>query len=312
MSAPEQGFLSPSTPIAPEQRAGRSPTVFVPLDGSPGAARALPVARALADLEGASVHLVHATDRARPAREVVGQLGLSPEAAFGTVLDEVVGPSPEALLELAGQIPSARIVLWNEGGETGLSPALARVLAEAECPVVAVGARCGPGPWSVRRVLLPHDGSPLTSTALGLPLRLARLAGAALFVLHVADLFGPRGPGALPVPTYVDQPQHEWAEWSREFLARIEAFWDLAASARPQLMLTRGEPWEEVVRFASRRQIDLIGLGFRGSAEGERAATLKRVLSWAPCPVLVQRVDEAGFWSRCYPVPLSGPAGRVI
>ncbi len=310
MSVPDQ---SPAPSVAGEVTSGgRSPAILVPVEAGPGGSRALGVARALAELEGGSVHLVHAADRARPAREVVGRLGLSPEALYGTVLDEVAGPSPEALLRRAAEAPAARIVLCNEGGEAGLSPEVARVIAEAECPVIAVGRRCGESPWSLRRVLLPHDGSPLTSTALRLPLRLARIAEAAVFVLHVADLFGPRGPGALPIPTYVDQPQHEWDQWAREFLGRIEVFWDIAASSHPQLLLTRGEPGEEVVRFAVRRQIDLIGLGFRGNAEGERAATLRQVLAWAPCPVLIQRVDEAGFWSTCYPVPVAGPPSGAL
>lgn len=312
MRAPEQGTLSSSGPVAARRLAGRSPTVLVPLDGSAGAARALPVARAIAELEGASVHLVHVTDRARPAREVVGTLGVGAQDLFGTVLDEAVGPSPEALLRLAAQARLPRIVFGTQRGEVGPSPALWRLIAEADCPVVVVGGQCSTTSWSLNRVLLPHDGSPLTSTALGPPVRLAVLAGAALLVLHVATLFGPRGPGALPVPTYVDQPQHEWPEWSREFLGRIDVLWDLPAGLRPQLLVSRGEPGEEVVRFAGRRQIDLIGLGFHGSGEGERAATLKHIVAWAPCPVLVQRVDEAGFWSRCYPAPLAGPAGGLI
>jgi nucleotide-binding universal stress UspA family protein len=312
MSTPDESAVVASVGA---RRSGHGPTVFVPLDGSQSATRALPVARALAQLEGGSLHIVHATEHARPAREVIGRLGTSPEALFGTVLDEVQGPAAEAIVRLAAQTREARIVMCVRGKAAApgqeISPSTLQVLSEADCPVLVVRAERGPAPWTLRRLLLPHDGSPLTATAFGPALRLAGLASATLFVLHVATLTGVQAPGAMPVPCYVDQPQHEWPEWSREFLERIEAFWELPADLRPRLFVSRGEPGEEILRFAAGRQIDLIGLAWHGSLARERAATLKEVILAAPCPVLFQRVDEAGFWSRYYPVPLSGPANLM-
>lgn len=54
-------------------------TVLVPLDGSTHAMAALPVARVLAELEGASLRILHVGEPLLPPRDLLDTLGLMPE-----------------------------------------------------------------------------------------------------------------------------------------------------------------------------------------------------------------------------------------
>jgi nucleotide-binding universal stress UspA family protein len=163
------------------------------------------------------------------------------------------------------------------------------VLRTARCPVVLVGPQWASADFKLRQLLLPHDGSPETACALSPAVALAERAGAELLVLHVAGSpAAPPGEG-LPVPLYVDQPQHEWPEWTREFLERMEVYCDLPAHLRPRVFLAQGEAGEEILRFAARRGVDLIATAWHGSLLDRHAATAKALIARARCPVLFTR-----------------------
>jgi nucleotide-binding universal stress UspA family protein len=271
------------------------PRIVVPLDGSEAAMAALPVARTLAEIGGATVHLLYVSERQLPLREVSGLLGLSPQQLDGVVLEEVIGEPGDRILEFSC-LPETTVVMTTHsagpGAEHGLGPVTGQVLGSAGCPIVLVHPERGFGPWRLQRMLLPHDGSPVTAAGFRPAVRLAEKAEAAVFVLHVATLTGEPTPGSLPVPRYVDQPQHEWPEWTREFLERMDVFTEVSAGLPPRLLLSKGEPGEEILRFAAARSIDLIALSWHGTLEPRHAGTLKRVLDHAPCPIFFAKAPE--------------------
>ncbi len=272
-------------------------TIIVPLDGSVHALVALPVARTLAEQEGATLHLVHVEGRALPPRDLVSQLGLAPEQMYDSVLNQLIGSPALSIVQEAVEHQSMLIVMCARTGQTeaygGLGPVAADVLSMAPCPVVLVSPQRGMQSWTLHQILLPHDGTPTMAAAIHPALDLAERSGAELWVLHVA---APRTtpavePGTLGAPCYLDQPQHEWPAWTREFLGRLYALGHPPENMTLHLSLAKGEPGDEIVRFASEHRSDLIVLAWRGHLEAERAATLKAVIQAAPCPVFILRVE---------------------
>lgn len=274
------------------------PAILVPLDGTPHATVALPVAQELARLCGGTLHVLHVAARRTPPRALLRELGLSPEALRGTVLDVATGSPAAAIVRAARRNEGAIIVLCTHTGMDKPYGALGHVADEvlrtSPVPIVLVQPERGHRPWVVDHILLPHDGTPTTAAGFGLAADLAVRAGAELLILHVAGARErqPEEPGTYTVPRYIDQPQHEWPSWAAEFLER--AMVAVPAGLELRLQLAAGEPGAEIVRYAREHGTDLIVIAWHGHVAPERAATMKRVIHHAPCPVLVCLVPEAG------------------
>jgi len=269
-------------------------TVLVPLDMTDQALVALPVAKRLAELSDATLHLLHVAEEQAPPAEVLARIGLADAALRGSVIGTRVGDPAEGIIAAARELGSALIVMCRHtaSDKTLGSTALA-VLQGAPCPVVLVAPERGVVPWTPARILLPHDGTPTTSAAIRPAADLARRAGGELDVLHVADPAAgpPAERGSLPPPRYLDQPQHEWPAWAGEFVERLGSVCAIA-SLRVRMSLAHGAPGEEVLRHCAEYGNDLILLAWRGVWQGQHATTLKTVVYGAACPVMVVRVPD--------------------
>jgi nucleotide-binding universal stress UspA family protein len=277
----------------------RAPTVLAPLDGSVQAIAALATAKALAELAQATLHVVHVGEPILPPDELLQSLGLTRDHLRGSVIAQAGGAPAASILRLASEWRSRLIVMCTRTRiaetEGRLGSVAAAVVREAPCPVVLIRPELGSGPRPLRRIVVPYDGTPTTAAALQPAMDLAGRSGAEVEVLHVAapSASHPPEPGSLTVPQYLDQPQHEWPVWTREFLARTWGPYDFPPTARTRLFLRTGEPGAEIVRFAGERQSDLIVLAWRGDLDGERATTLRTVIRTAPCPTAILRVTAA-------------------
>ena len=277
-------------------------TLLVPLDGTAAATAALPVAETLAQRTGALLRLIHISDvgdKALPARQLREQLGASPAHVRQGVLDRLTGPPAAALLEAAQTSSHPMIVMCNHSAqlapEAYLGHTAAEVIATAACPIVLVRPERGSMPWKLDRILVPYDGTPATASALRPAIDLANRVSAALVVLHIAVSSPPSGAGeegTFAAPRYMDQPHHEWSAWAREFLARLCYLTGLESIASPWLQVARGEPGEEIERFAAEQGMDLIVVGWHGQLAAGHADVLKHLLLTAPCPVLLSRCGE--------------------
>jgi nucleotide-binding universal stress UspA family protein len=252
----------------------------------------------LAELEGATLHIVHIGEPILPRSAVIEKLSLAPEELRGLVIDQVTGSPAARIIELAEERGSALIVLCTHTAVDRPRGALGRVaegvLRDAPCPVVLVQPERGLTPWALRKILLPHDGTPTTAAALAPAADLASRAGAELLVLYVAAPGGrqPAEPGTLAAPRYVDQQHHEWSSWASEFLERLTALGACPLAMRCRLLLGAGEPGAEIVRVAGKQGCNLIVLGWRGHLEAKRGLTMKAVIRNAACPVFVLRVER--------------------
>ena len=271
-------------------------TLLVPLDGSTNATAALSVARGLAHLKGATVVLIHVGREALAPHELLGRMKLSAEDVSGLVIDQCTGSPADAIVREAAARHTVLIVMCAPARPDGLLHAgsvLGDVLRRAPCPVVLVPSIRGRHPWALRQLVLPHDGTPTSGAAIAPTADLASRAGADLVVLHVATPGAerPAESGTFVVPRYLDQPQHEWPAWSREFLERVRALGYPANIEKIRLVLAHGEASAAIIEFARSNASDLIALAWRGRLEPERAQTIRRVIRDTSCPVIVFRVQ---------------------
>jgi nucleotide-binding universal stress UspA family protein len=272
--------------------------VIVPLDGSLDSISVLPIARGFVELSGGVVHIVHVAEHTIAVGEVLERIGLGPDEIEGSVLDPRRGPPADGILRAAAECQAEFIVLSTHtaafrGDEVIGSTAL-DVVRRAPCPVVLVRPESAHSAGALRPVPAGHAGPPATSAAIRPAADLAIRADARLEILHAAgqDEEPPHAPGSMGVPRYLDQPQHEWPAWTTEFVRRFLTE-SLSELAHVRLALAHGEPGVEIVRHASRCDVDLIVLSWKGDFRDEHAPTVKTVLRDAPCPVMIVRTEPA-------------------
>jgi nucleotide-binding universal stress UspA family protein len=285
-------------PLSPVQ--GEGPMILVPLDGSVHALAALPVARSLAELVHAKLHLVHVAEPIIHPRELLRKLGLTDDDVRGSVVEQASGDAAARLVCLAREPACAYIVMCphtGQGEPVGDLGSVAReVLRWSTCPVVLVRPTWKPPPWCLRHVLVPYDGKPTTAAGLGPAWDLAVRADASLTVLHVTavGMASLSEPGSITAPLYVDQAQHEWPAWTREFLQRTCCAIPLERMPALRLVLAVGDPAAEIVRVAQAHDVDLIVLSCGGHLAGNHPCVARAVIREAPCPILMLRARQAG------------------
>jgi nucleotide-binding universal stress UspA family protein len=177
--------------------------LLVPLDGSAQAAVALPLARALAQQTGAAVRLLRvvpppgsgataqgATDAKNNLSEIAAEL-----TDAGVRVDTGVRPDddPGAAIVREARDWAVSAIVMATHGRSGLARVVRgsvaqRVVADSPVPVVLLR----PGGRRVSRIttlLVPVDGTPGSSLALGAAIPLAQETGARLTLLQVVTPF---------------------------------------------------------------------------------------------------------------------------
>jgi nucleotide-binding universal stress UspA family protein len=244
-------------------------TVLVPLDGSVHATAAIPVARGLAKLLHATVAALHVSDDALAPTALVERMKLSPGDVHGLVVERRPGSAAAVIVQEAAERHAAMIVMCpqirTDLGSRALGSIAEAVLRTARCPIVLVPSARGGKDWALRRLLVPHDGTPTSAAAMGPAAEFASMAEAELVVLHVAtpDAEHPTELGTLVFPRYVDHAHHEWPAWGREFLDRLCAVGRARDSIEMRLAVAQGDVGSAIIDFA--RQSDLIVLAWRGA-----------------------------------------------
>lgn len=161
----------------------------------------------------------------------------------------------------------------------------------------------------MKRILCPVDFSSCSRTALERAVSLARLTGAAVTVLHVAQLpaaagavpFGPEGPGPFGLHR-VDRNQA---------VAQLKEFVGSGAADVPiGLEVTEGPSvHREILATAERVGADLIAVGTHGRSGVDRlllGSITEKVLRSASVPVLTVPAVESGDRSE------GAPFARIV
>jgi len=248
-------------------------TVLAAVDNSLAARPVLATACTLAALLDGRPQAVHVqTDGDRTVRSMAEAAGVSLETLTGPVVERLVdaGEADEvvALVVGARSTPGGRPI-----GST--ATAVATSLLK---PVVVVppDARA---PEALRRVLVPLEASLPAGRAPRTVLELAPEATIDVLALHVLE--------EDAIPAFTDQPQHEHAAWTEEFLAR---YCPLGVdSIRLETRIGRAD--ELVPLVADESGCDLVALGWARELAPGRAPVVRATLERSRVPVMLVPLD---------------------
>ena len=139
-----------------------------------------------------------------------------------------------------------------------------------------------------RRILVALENSAADRTILRHVSQLARLTGAELLLVHVADGWVARNFDKLKLR------ESEEMKADRIYLEHVRE--DLAAQGfKVQAALAMGDPATELIRVAETQSVDLIAMsthGHRFLADVLHGATADRVRHLVKVPVLLLRAQE--------------------
>lgn len=147
-------------------------------------------------------------------------------------------------------------------------------------------------------ILVPHDFSSCANHAAALARDVARVHGAKLILLHVAELPLGLDPDALIQAQPGDPPRRAREVASGGAQAHLD---DLASRLRKdglevETRLRFGKAVDEILGAAAGEQVDLIVMGTHGRtglAHVLVGSVTERVVRQAPVPVLTMRGDDA-------------------
>lgn len=143
-----------------------------------------------------------------------------------------------------------------------------------------------------KHILVPTDGSDLSSAAVDQALELARMLGAKVTALTVAEPlhFLPVTPGGT-ANLRADYDAH-LKESGARILGAVEAKAAAAGVPIETVQVAAGDAWQAIVDTAKERGCDLIAMashGRRGVSAFLMGSVTTRVLGHAKVPVLVYR-----------------------
>jgi nucleotide-binding universal stress UspA family protein len=302
--------------------------VLVATDFSPPSDAALTYGRALAQLFGATLHLLHVTEndflRSTPADPQAVGAGLK-RALSARLTDEdrrtlharaiveVSDAAEHAIVEYARHEPIDLIVVGTHG-RTGVSHALIgsvaeRVVRTAPCPVLTVrhpehefvfsdSQNSEAAMILLKKILVATDFSEPSDAALAYGRELARTVNAQLLVLNVTDNIMARAYGGDGFVFSDPQLQGEVEATARKQADALLCQEDRDVLRAQAVVLTSNTPAFAIVDYARANDVDLIVMGTHGRgavAQLLMGSVAERVVRTAPCPVLTVRHPEHEF-----------------
>jgi nucleotide-binding universal stress UspA family protein len=163
----------------------------------------------------------------------------------------------------------------------------------APCPVLITHpaerewVSCSTGEIDLHRVLVAHDFSRDAELALNYGVSLAEEYQAELHLLHIISHEEREDPEVTWSHVGLESLYHEAARRLNEAVPREAPLWCKVITT-----VGCGKPFEEVLAYARKHQIDLICMGASGAGFSLKTilgSTVDRVLRQAPCPLFVAR-----------------------
>jgi nucleotide-binding universal stress UspA family protein len=254
--------------------------VLAAVDNTAAARSVLAAAVALGDLLGVEVEAIHVREDGHRTVDAAAR-------AAGIPLRVSEGPVVPALRGAGEKSDVAALVLGVRASAVGRRPAghvALQLAVSLPVPLLVVPPQAAV-PMTLRRVLVPLDAEPATAAALAETMELARRRKLEVVVLHVHE--------HASLPAFTDQPQHELAAWSAEFLRR-----HCPDPDNVLLEVRVGAPGQHVLRVADEIGADLIALGWAQELGEGRAAVIREALDRSDVPLLLVplgHVEGAGM-----------------
>lgn len=140
---------------------------------------------------------------------------------------------------------------------------------------------------SIKRVLVPLEGSPSSSEAMRRAEGEFCSKGRELIALHVVTSDVPLEPGSLPAPRMMDQEHYEWMSWREEFNMRFSHFSQCPQGGRHRTIVRVGDPREVIQQEALELGADMIVASWSQSLAEGHCEKVKALLEGTPCPLLL-------------------------
>lgn len=306
---------------------GTLKSLLVPLDGSRLAECVLPASVSLAVHLHARLTLLHVMERAAPAT-VHGDrhLTLASEAerylagvtarcvAGGVDVDRHVHPNEEgdvakSIVDHAADLSADLIVLAAHGAGGArrmlFGSVAQQVLRRGVRPVLLIRPPEGlPGtnlpPFSLRRLLVPLDGTAPSLAALPIAARLAGAYGAELVLLRMvptlATIAGERASTARLVPTAAAASLDLEEEEARRSMQGIVASLQ-AQRVRVSTSVRRGDPAQGLLEGAAQADVEMIAMATHGRTGLDAVfsgSVASRIVARFTRPILLVRAPREG------------------
>lgn len=223
-------------------------------------------------------------------RRLVAPFGIGVHTAEGDAATEVVRHADEW---------HADLVVMGTHGRSGydrlaLGSVAEKVLRKAPCPVLTLppGSAHSINDVSLQHILVPTDLSACSNEALTTAVEIASHTHGSVTVLRVVESID--GDDDLATPGTFGDLRRKQVEV--EAHALHESVGPLSnGGAHIAQTVTVGRPYQEILRLARERHIDLIVMGVQGRGQVELAllgSTTNQVVRRATCPVLTVRPRE--------------------
>jgi nucleotide-binding universal stress UspA family protein len=236
----------------------------------------------------------HAASYLAERAKELGAAGISAETLLGD------GLPAEQIIE-AAEHNAVRLIAMATHGYSGLrrwalGSVADKVVHAAPCPVFLARAGAHPptNPWSVKRILVPLDGSTIAEQALPLAIELARNTQAEIILLQVLIPLAADAPGLAPFARLVP-PSFAFPDTLREQAhQQLGAVADHAGMHGLKItpVVVFGFPAEEIVDEATRHQADLIVMathGYGGLRRWALGSVADKVLHATTTPLVLVR-----------------------
>lgn len=291
--------------------------ILVPLDGSELAEGAIAYAVALAKALGESVVLMTAwegTESELGANYPAMALEIEQKASsyYNTYLEGIrarIGPgivtetrvvsgeAADAILAVADEI-RARLLAIATHGRSGIGRWLygstaGRLLRTSKVPIVTVGPHAlekSTADVSVRHIMVPLDGSPLSETALPMARELAAAVGGRITLVRAVRWAAQTYPYSLP-DAYIPQVDEELEAGAKAYLRTMEAE---VTEVPVDAFVVRGMVADGLIDVVEKKGVDLVVMtthARRGIFRAALGSTADRMLQ-GPAPVLLVRPEE--------------------
>jgi nucleotide-binding universal stress UspA family protein len=278
-------------------------TIVVGTNWSETADAAFAKAVELARADGATLHVVSATEPAPAPVSGGSEWTARPDFHADEVLRDALerhggqeleveqhvqrADPAEAILAVAEGKGAELIVVGNKGMQRRVLGSIPNTVSHrAPCDVLIVQTG-GRAPATFDVIVVGTDGSETADVALRRAVDMARMTGARLHVLSAYE----------PSPARVGgrQPVAEAAEWSIKPDFKVESVLERAtgvargSDVEIEVHAPRGDPADALVRVATEQSAGLIVLGSRGMRGARRmlGSVPNKVSHHAPCDVLI-------------------------
>jgi nucleotide-binding universal stress UspA family protein len=284
-------------------------SLLIPLDGTPRAAAALPLARRVARATDARLHLLQVTSTS-PRETAAAHSYLEP------IAEELRADGLQVDVSVAHGEPAEEIVTFARANGIDLIVMSTHAVAKRSILALTSVARCvltaSPAPvlllrpgarrtQGLRTILVPVDGTPGGSLALAAARAFAHAVDARIVVLQVVVPVPAEAIDALPGVTVGGYIDPVWEDLSvasaRHYVdGLVESLAELGVDCEAHV--ATGEISAEIVRCASTTNADIVVMSTHALSWPERAyvdSVADRVLTEGQRPVLlVRRESPAG------------------